>query len=115
LAFARLLIDPPDVVIMDEATSAPDEVSEAKIMNFRDTGLTAVTVIGIASRSGIEQYFRSRDHGAARARRTPPWGSTNGARPADVECHCAAHTRVWFSSHVMAVHREAAPRSARSR
>jgi putative ATP-binding cassette transporter len=57
LAFARLLIEPPDIAIMDEATSALDEVSEAKMMEFLRTDLAAVTVIGVARRSGLEQYF----------------------------------------------------------
>ena len=57
LAFARLLIDPPDVVIMDEATSALDEVSEARMMDFQRTDLASVTVIGVARRSGLDQYF----------------------------------------------------------
>jgi putative ATP-binding cassette transporter len=57
LAFARLLIDPPDIVIMDEATSALDEVSEARMMDFLRTDLAGVTVIGVARRSGLEQYF----------------------------------------------------------
>jgi putative ATP-binding cassette transporter len=57
LAFARLLIDPPDVVIMDEATSALDEVSEARMMEFLRTDLAAITVLGVARRSGLDQYF----------------------------------------------------------
>jgi vitamin B12/bleomycin/antimicrobial peptide transport system ATP-binding/permease protein len=57
LAFARLLIDPPDIVIMDEATSALDEVSEARMMDFLHSDLAAVTVIGVARRSGFDQYF----------------------------------------------------------
>ena len=72
LAFARLLIDPPDVVIMDEATSALDEVSEAKMMDFLHTDLAAVTAIGVARRSGLDQYFDReinlrRSEGLARA------------------------------------------------
>jgi ABC-type uncharacterized transport system fused permease/ATPase subunit len=57
LAFARLLIDPPDIVIMDEATSALDEVSEAKMMEFLRTDLAHVTVIGVARRSDLHAYF----------------------------------------------------------
>jgi putative ATP-binding cassette transporter len=57
LAFARLLVDPPDVVIMDEATSALDEVSEARMMDFLRNELATVTAIGVARRSGLEQYF----------------------------------------------------------
>lgn len=56
-AFARLLIDPPDIVIMDEATSALDEVSEAKMMDLLRSDLATVTVIGVARRSGLDQYF----------------------------------------------------------
>jgi putative ATP-binding cassette transporter len=72
LAFARLLIDPPDIVIMDEATSALDEVSEAKMMGFLRTDLGAVTVIGVARRSGLDEYFDReinlrRSRGLARA------------------------------------------------
>ena len=72
LAFARLLIDPPDIVIMDEATSALDEVSEAKMMDFLRTDLAAVTAIGVARRSGLDGYFDReidlrRSRGLARA------------------------------------------------
>jgi putative ATP-binding cassette transporter len=42
---------------MDEATSALDEVSEARMMDFLRTDLAGVTVIGVARRSGLEQYF----------------------------------------------------------
>jgi putative ATP-binding cassette transporter len=72
LAFARLLIDPPDIVIMDEATSALDEVGEAKMMEFVRTDLAPVTVIGVARRSGLDEYFEReinvrRRHGPAHA------------------------------------------------
>jgi putative ATP-binding cassette transporter len=72
LAFARLLIDPPDIVIMDEATSALDEVSEARMLELLRTDLAPVTVIGVARRSGLDEYFEReinlrRRHGQARA------------------------------------------------
>jgi vitamin B12/bleomycin/antimicrobial peptide transport system ATP-binding/permease protein len=72
LAFARLLIDPPDIAIMDEATSALDEVSEARMMGFLRADLAAVTVIGVARRSGLDGYFDReivlrRSRGLARA------------------------------------------------
>jgi len=57
LAFARLLVDPPDIVIMDEATSALDEASEAKMMDLLRTDLAGATVIGIARRSGLDGHF----------------------------------------------------------
>jgi putative ATP-binding cassette transporter len=72
LAFARLLIDPPDVVIMDEATSALDEVTEAGMMDFLRSDLAGTTVIGVAHRSGLDRYFDReinlhRSEGPARA------------------------------------------------
>ncbi len=72
LAFARLLIDPPDIVIMDEATSALDEVSEARMMQFLRSDLMPVTVIGVARRSGLDAYFEGeitlrRGYGLTRA------------------------------------------------
>ena len=68
LAFARLLIDPPDILIMDEATSALDEVSEAKMMGFLRTDLAAVTVVGVARRSGTRSLLRPRDQSSSQ-----PW------------------------------------------
>jgi putative ATP-binding cassette transporter len=72
LAFARLLIDPPDILIMDEATSALDEVSEARMMELLRTDLAPVTVIGVARRAGLDEYFEReidvrRRQGPARA------------------------------------------------
>jgi vitamin B12/bleomycin/antimicrobial peptide transport system ATP-binding/permease protein len=57
LAFARLLVDPPDILIIDEVTSALDEVGEAKMMELLKSDLAAVTVIGVARRSGLAKYF----------------------------------------------------------
>ena len=57
LAFARLLVDPPDILIIDEVTSALDEVGEAKMMELLKSDLEAVTVIGVARRSGLAKYF----------------------------------------------------------
>jgi putative ATP-binding cassette transporter len=57
LAFARLLVDPPDLVIMDEATSALDELSEASMMELLRTDLRSTTTICIGRRAGLECYF----------------------------------------------------------
>jgi putative ATP-binding cassette transporter len=72
LAFVRLLINPPDIVIMDGSTSALDEAGEAGMMEFLRTDLAAVTVIGVARRPGLDRYFEreidlGRKHGSARA------------------------------------------------
>jgi putative ATP-binding cassette transporter len=56
LAFARLLLAPPDIVIMDEATSALDELSQANVMGFLREELAAATVITVGHRPGLEEY-----------------------------------------------------------
>jgi putative ATP-binding cassette transporter len=57
LAFARLLVHPPDFIIMDEATSALDEESQARLLAFLRTDLAPATVLCVAHRPGLEEYF----------------------------------------------------------
>lgn len=79
IAFARLLISPPDVIIMDEATSALDEESQARMLEFLRTDLAAATVLCVAHRPGLEPYFdreirlmrMEAGHATAQARRYP--------------------------------------------
>lgn len=56
IAFARLLVHPPDIVIMDEATSALGEVSQAKMMGFLRTELAETTVLSVGHRPGLEEF-----------------------------------------------------------
>lgn len=56
IAFARLLLDPPDVIIMDEATSALDELSQASMMDLLHHELAQATSISVGHRPGLEQY-----------------------------------------------------------
>jgi len=56
LAFARLLVDPPDIVIMDEATSALDELSQERMMQFMRNELAMCTVLSVGHRPGLEVY-----------------------------------------------------------
>ncbi len=56
LAFARLLVHPPDIVIMDEATSALDEVSQSRMMEFFRGELAGATLLSVGHRPGLEQY-----------------------------------------------------------
>jgi putative ATP-binding cassette transporter len=56
LAFARLVLNPPDIVIMDEATSALDEASQTQMMEFLRTDLARTTVLNVAHRPGLEEY-----------------------------------------------------------
>jgi putative ATP-binding cassette transporter len=62
LAFARLLIHPPEIVIMDEATSALDEVSQARMMEFFSSELADVTLLSVGHRPGLEQYHDREIH-----------------------------------------------------
>jgi vitamin B12/bleomycin/antimicrobial peptide transport system ATP-binding/permease protein len=57
LAFARLLVNPPDVIIMDEATAALDEESQARMLEFLRGDLARATVISVAHRPGLEEFF----------------------------------------------------------
>ena len=56
LAFARLLVAPPDIVIMDEATAALDELSQAHMLAFLRTDLSDTTVLSVGHRPGLEAY-----------------------------------------------------------
>jgi putative ATP-binding cassette transporter len=62
LAFARLLVNPPDIVIMDEATSALDEMSQARMMEFLREDLAAATVLSVGHRPGLEEYHEREIH-----------------------------------------------------
>ncbi len=56
IGFARLLIQRPDLVIMDEATAALDVGSQASMMElFRDE-LREATVISVGHRPELEEY-----------------------------------------------------------
>jgi putative ATP-binding cassette transporter len=57
IAFARLLVNPPDIVIMDEATSALDEESQARMMEFLRADLANSTVLSVTHRPGLEEFF----------------------------------------------------------
>ena len=56
LAFARVLINPPDILIMDEPTSALDELSQFRMMEYMRDLLPDTMVIHAAHRPGIERF-----------------------------------------------------------
>lgn len=56
IAFARLLVHPPDIIVMDEATSALGEESQAKMMGFLRTELADATVLSVGHRPGLEEF-----------------------------------------------------------
>ena len=56
LAFARVLIHPPDILIMDEPTSSLDELSEFRLMEYMRDLLPDTMVIHAGHRPGLERF-----------------------------------------------------------
>ncbi|MFI0848460.1 ABC transporter ATP-binding protein/permease [Mesorhizobium sp. IMUNJ 23232] len=56
LAFARLLLHCPDIVVLDEATAALDEKSQGKMMEVLIHELPKVTIISVAHRAELEAF-----------------------------------------------------------
>ncbi|RWX26906.1 ABC transporter ATP-binding protein/permease [Rhizobium leguminosarum] len=59
LAFARLLLHQPDIIVLDEATAALDEKSQDKMMQMVIDELPEVTILSVAHRAELE-VFHSR-------------------------------------------------------
>ncbi len=56
IGFVRLLVQKPDVVIMDEATAALDIASQASIMGLFGQELSGATLISVGHRPELEQF-----------------------------------------------------------
>jgi putative ATP-binding cassette transporter len=56
LAFARLLLHKPNVVILDEATSGLDEVSQGRLMLLLARDLHHATVISVGHRPSLRPF-----------------------------------------------------------
>jgi len=56
LAFARVLIYPPDILIMDEPTSSLDELSQFRMMEYMRDLMPATMVIHAGHRVGLERF-----------------------------------------------------------
>lgn len=56
LAFARLIIHRPDIVVLDEASSALDTRSQEKLMNFIHEQLPKMTIISVGHRPELEEF-----------------------------------------------------------
>ena len=56
LAFARLLLQRPRWILLDEATAALDDENQARVMLIFDEELQGATLISIGHRAGLERY-----------------------------------------------------------
>ncbi|MEN0116249.1 MAG: ABC transporter ATP-binding protein/permease [Agrobacterium cavarae] len=56
LTFARLLLNAPDIIVMDEATAALDEKSQDKMMQTVIDELPDATIISVAHRAELEAF-----------------------------------------------------------
>jgi vitamin B12/bleomycin/antimicrobial peptide transport system ATP-binding/permease protein len=56
LSFARVLIRPPAILIMDEPTSSLDELSQFKLMEYMRDMLPTTTVIHAGHRAGLDRF-----------------------------------------------------------
>jgi putative ATP-binding cassette transporter len=57
LSFARVLLQKPDWIFLDKATSALDETSERKIFDLLEQRLPDAAVVAIANRPGAVQDY----------------------------------------------------------
>jgi putative ATP-binding cassette transporter len=62
LAFARVLIRPPDILIMDEPTSSLDELSQFRMMEYMRDFLPETMVIHAGHRPGLERFHDREIH-----------------------------------------------------
>ncbi|WP_425623879.1 ABC transporter ATP-binding protein/permease [Agrobacterium radiobacter] len=56
LTFARLLLNDPDIIVMDEATAALDEKSQDRMMQTVIDELSDATIISVAHRAELEAF-----------------------------------------------------------
>jgi putative ATP-binding cassette transporter len=56
LAFVRLLVQKPEIIVMDEATAALDEASQDSMMTLLSESLASSLVISVGHRPSLDQY-----------------------------------------------------------
>ncbi|MDA5635024.1 MULTISPECIES: ABC transporter ATP-binding protein/permease [Rhizobium/Agrobacterium group] len=56
LTFARLLLNDPDIIVMDEATAALDEKSQDRMMQMVIDELPDATIVSVAHRAELEAF-----------------------------------------------------------
>ena len=62
LAFARVLVHPPDILIMDEPTASLDELSQFKLMEYMRDLLGDTMVLHAGHRPGLEHFHNREIH-----------------------------------------------------
>jgi putative ATP-binding cassette transporter len=60
LAFARVLLQRPDLIVMDEATAALDPLSQGELMQLVLERLPRATIVSVAHRVELEAYHTRR-------------------------------------------------------
>jgi vitamin B12/bleomycin/antimicrobial peptide transport system ATP-binding/permease protein len=74
VAFARVLVQQPDIIVMDEGTSALDPESQEHLMNLVQERLPKMTIISVGHRPELEKFHQrklvleARQEGAKLAR-----------------------------------------------
>jgi vitamin B12/bleomycin/antimicrobial peptide transport system ATP-binding/permease protein len=77
VAFARLLVQEPDIIVMDEGTAALDPSSQEALMKLIDERLPDATVLSVGHRPELEKFherklvLEARKEGAKLARDIP--------------------------------------------
>jgi vitamin B12/bleomycin/antimicrobial peptide transport system ATP-binding/permease protein len=71
LAFARILLHRPDIIVLDEATAALDSQSQARVMRLLSRELRDATIVSIGHRSELSDFHHRkitllRRHGGAK-------------------------------------------------
>lgn len=59
LAFARVLVQAPDVVFLDEASASLDEDNETRLYTLLDRDLPAAVVVSVGHRSSLRRFHQS--------------------------------------------------------
>lgn len=71
LAFARVLVNPPDILVMDEPTASLDELSQFKLMEYMRDLMPDTMVLHAGHRPGLDR-FHNREIQLVRTRRGGP-------------------------------------------
>jgi putative ATP-binding cassette transporter len=107
LAFARILLHRPDIIVLDEATAALDSQSQDRVMELLSQELRDATIVSIGHRAELANFHHRkivllRSHGGARLvseihplRRAPhpSMGARNPVRDGAECCGVAARLR----------------------